>query len=229
MDWLDLFQFVMFFGVFFFFIFVVGYMIYQEKKRCDALKAMAPKMGFTYVERDNSIRDKFAHLNIFKRGHSHENRNVMVGIRDGVKVTLNDYSYASGSGKNKTHYSYTICIITDPTLRLPHFYLRRENSFFDYLGKLFGGQDINFPEDERFSSAFVLQGMVESETRNYFNDRIRSAFIKFAGTDTQVEAQNDSLIIHRGTKLPPEQWGSLLKDTFSVYEVLRDNESDLLA
>ena len=30
-------------------------------------------------------------------------------------------------------------------------------ALFDALGKLFGGQDINFDEDEAFSSAWVLQ------------------------------------------------------------------------
>ncbi len=229
MDWIsDNIELIAFFGLGALIFFAIGYAFYLDKKRREALKMMAPRMGFTYVERDNSFINGHKHLKMFSRGHGHSFTNVMEGEKYGVKVMLGDYHYTTGSGKNATHHNYTICIIRDKELTLPNFFLRREFGFLDSIGKLFGGQDINFPQDEKFSSSFVLQGTIESETRRFFNDRVRKAFLKFASTTTQVEAQDDSLIIHRGLPLEPDQWGSLLKDTFEVYEVLKKPEGDLL-
>ncbi len=229
MDWVINNVEIFIFGlVFFLFFCAVGYAIYQAKKRHDALAAMAPRMGFDFKPRDDSFRDSHSHLKMFSRGHSHRMTNVMEGVRDGIKVLLADYHYTTGSGKNSSSHDQTICIITDPDFKLPNFYLRREFSFLDYLGKLFGGQDINFKEDEKFSAAFVLQGTVEAETRSFFNSEVRNEFVKFAGQNIQVEGQDDSLIVHQSLTLEPEKWLALLKDAFAIYRALKNREGGLL-
>lgn len=209
-------------------IVMIVYSFYLARKRRDTIALIAPRMGFSFNERDDSFRSKHDYLKMFSRGHSHRLINVLQGERDGITVMLADYHYTTGSGKNSTHHSQTLCVISDASMQLPNFYLRQENKFFDYLGKLFGGQDINFPDDEAFSSAFVLQGTKESETRYLFKPEVRKAFMRFAGTSNQIEGQDDSLIIHRSTVLEPEKFSELLKDAFEIYHALKPTESNFL-
>lgn len=207
-------------------VLIFAYSYYAAKKRAEALRAIAARMGFEYQEKAGSLRSKYAHFNLFARGHSHRTINYLHGEKNEVEVSVTDYHYTVGSGKNASHYVQTICIIKDPNLDLPNFFVRRENKFFDYLGKLFGGQDINFPEDDKFSSAFVLQGKSEAETRNLFNHRVRDAFGKFSGTNAQIEGQGDSIIVHKGVVVKPEELPILLKDTFDVYYAIKARDTD---
>ena len=140
MDWITNNVEIFIFGlVFCLFFFAVVYALYLAKKRHDALAVLAPRMGFDFKTRDDSFRNSHSHLKMFSRGHSHRMTNVMEGVRDGIRGLLCDYHYTTGGGKNSSAHNQTICIITDPELKLPNFYLRREFSFLDYLGKLFGG------------------------------------------------------------------------------------------
>jgi len=222
----ELIPFFAFGGMIMFVVMILAYSYYAAKKRAEAMQAVAPRMGFTYQDKANEIKREYGHLNLFSRGHSHRVINCLKGERNGIEVSMADYHYTVGSGKNASHYSQTICIIKDPSFDLPNFFVRHENKFFDYLGKLFGGQDINFPEDEKFSSAFVLQGKVEAETRYLFNPRVREAFLKFAGTNSQIEGQGNSLIVHKGVIVKPEELSLLLRDTFDVYNAIKARDTD---
>ncbi|EKD81533.1 MAG: hypothetical protein ACD_39C01766G0001 [uncultured bacterium] len=222
----DYIPFFVFGGFILFFIVIVAYSHYAAKKRAEAFRAVAPRMGFTYQEKAGSLRNEYAHLNLFSRGHSQRAINYLRGEKNDVEVSIADYHYTVGHGKNSSHYAQTICIIRDPSLDLPNFFVRRENKFLDYLGKIFGGQDINFNEDEKFSSAFVLQGKSEVETRDLFNQRVRDAFSKFAGSDAQIEGQGDSIIVHKAMIIKPEELSYLLKDTFDVYYAIKARDTD---
>ena len=218
--------FFIFGGMILFVILLFVYSYYAAKKRAEAIMAIAPRMGFTYRDKAGHLKSEYTHLNLFSRGHSHRVINCLQGEKNGIEVSMADYHYTVGHGKGSTHYSQTICLIKDPSFDLPNFFVRRENKFFDYLGKLFGGQDINFPEDDRFSSAFVLQSKSEAETRNLFNQRVRDAFLKFAGTTAQIEGQGDTIIVHKGAISKPEEFSLLLKDTFDVYNAIKARDTD---
>ncbi|NCB39270.1 MAG: hypothetical protein EOM80_10905 [Erysipelotrichia bacterium] len=205
------------------FILTVLYTVYLAKKRREAFALLASKMGFSYTEEDQGFCGRFKHLKIFSRGHSQRAFNVLVGEKNNIKVEIADYYYTTGSGKNKSVTQQTVCVITDPELSLPHFFLRRELSILDFLGKMFGGQDINFPEDNAFSGAFVLQGIVENETRELFNKDIRGAFMRFAATNSQAEGLGHFLVFHRSVTLEPEQIPGLLKDTFDIYHAFKND------
>lgn len=207
----------------------VGLFLYAQfaaKKRAENMRLLAPRLGFVYSEKAQNLAD-YRRLKLFATGHSHRAINSLSGEKNGIQVDICDFHYTTGSGKNAHHYSQTLCLIKDPSLDLPNFFLRRENKFFDLLGKLFGGQDINFATDEKFSSAFVLQGKIEQETSRLFNQRVRDAFIEFAGTSIQVVGQGDALIIHDGTILAPQQILELLKNTFTVYHAFKARDTDM--
>ena len=71
----------------------------------------------------------------------------------------------------------TWLFVSNPDYKHPSFYVRDQHKYWDYLGKLLWGQDIDFNDDEIFSGMFVLQGEKEEEIRRLFGPNVRNAFI----------------------------------------------------
>lgn len=200
-------------AIFIFLIFL--YSRYQAQKRQDAWKIAARQMKFQFIETDNTELE-FGNFKIFTLGRRPSSINILIGKNDEDEIRTLDYEYTTGSGKNShTHYQ-TLCILRSKALNLPHFFTRKENSFFDFLGKLFGGQDINFTEDPTFSKAFVLQGENETAIRNLFNARIRRAFLQFEGTDMQIEGREDILLFNPCIPVEPMKVASLIMKAINV-------------
>jgi len=197
------------------FVLVIAFSLVQARKRKEAWQQAAQKMKFQFLEADNS-EDRFGQFKIFTLGRNRNSYNVLVGKSEHDEVRTLDYSYRTGSGKNSHTHTQTLCIIKSSELSLPHFFIRRENSFFDFLGKLFGGQDINFSEDPTFSKTFVLQGESEAAVRQLFDTRIRKLFLQFGGQNMQVEARGDTILFNPGELIEPANAPSLIMKAINV-------------
>jgi len=207
-----------------------AWLFYSEKKRIDTIKAMAEPMGFTYNRRDEKSIAFLKEFSLYCDGDDHQFNNVIDGTRNGVKVLMGEYDVIHGKrSNNRMHRPQTICVIEDAELALPHFMLRREMKVADAIGAMLGGQDINFADDKKFSAAFVLQGEKTEETRSFFTALVRSAFMKFANSETRVEGSGNRLLITRNIIIEPEKWSQLLKETFALYEILKKPEQDAKA
>jgi hypothetical protein len=207
-----------------------AWLFYSEKKRIDTIKAMAEPMGFTYNRRDETNVETIKNFSLFSDANDHAFNNVISGTRNGISVVMGEYDAVYGVRKNsRIHRTQTICLLADPDLSLPHFMLRREMKVSDAIGAMLGGQDINFADDKKFSAAFVLQGEKAEETSSFFTARVRSAFMKFANTETRVEGSGNRLLITRNIIIEPEKWSQLLKETFALYEILKKPEPDAKA
>jgi hypothetical protein len=191
-------------------IFITVIVLVLDKKRREAWMRVAAELGFTYVREDDGVVSHLGHFKLFQNGRAKTARNVLRGRMHQAELILTDYSYTTGSGKSKTTHTQTLCAVKSATLNLPHCFVRRENRVFDFLGKVFGGQDINFEEDPDFSKAFVLQGHDEPATRALFNSGVRQHFMQFKGTQMQFEAQGDTLLIHYGTRWKPDEIRALI-------------------
>lgn len=189
----------------------VGYVV--EKKRTEAMEQYAQSHGLVFEGTTTQLRDWVTGFKLFNQGHSRVLKNVMRGAKDQAALAVADYKYTTGSGKHSHTHNQTICVVRHPGLRVPHFFLRRQVALFDALGKMFGGQDINFDEDPAFSKAFVLQtNESEQEVRRYFNERARSHFTALAGRQVQVEAVGDTILIHFGKRLDVKDLDALVAD-----------------
>jgi hypothetical protein len=144
----------------------------------------------------------------------------MSGETNNVSVMISDYKYTTGSGKNSSTHTQTICIIKDPVLDLPVIYMRREHGFFDKLGEMFGGQDIDFADDPVFSKAFVLQGEEEERIKQVFTPELRSFLVDRSKEFSTFEAVKDSIMVSTGRYLKPEMGRELLELTFSIKQFL---------
>lgn len=116
-------------------------------------------------------------------------------------------------------YTQFYCL-SCPALNLPKFYMRDENAVLDtVIKKITGMQDINFEPDDKYSSAFILQGEVEKEVRDLFQPEIRNAFLELAGKGYSIDANNDALVVY-GNIQTEEEFAYLHKTMQSIVEKL---------
>ncbi|MBN2713230.1 MAG: hypothetical protein JXR97_12490 [Planctomycetes bacterium] len=200
---------------------VVAY--FNEKKRAQAWEDTAGRLGFSYFKKEDSILGRLGAMKIFSKGHSQHAKNVLKGDAGGIEVMLCDYQYTTGSGKNRTTHHSTLCMLSSQSLSLPHCFLRRQYKFFDFLGKLFGGQDIDFDEDPKFSELWVLQGENESDVRGVFNQQVREYFSDLGESKSnasfQFEAQGETLVVYKGKRIKPAEAEQLMSQAFDVLNI----------
>lgn len=195
--------------------------MHQKAKRARSIKEFGIEYGFSFEHTPGPFHSKFRNFKLFDSGRSQSCTNLLSGIKDNLKVYVFDFSYVTGSGKNRTHYMQTVCTVCDTRLiKIPHFFLRRERSFIDFFGKMFGGQDINFPEDKEFSDSFVLQGYNEADTRQLFDSKIRKEFLRFKHSDYRIEGDAQTIVVHKDLRLDVEQIRNLIQDTLYIHDII---------
>ena len=188
----------------FFLVAMIGLVLYvakldkeREKKRRNEIKAYCSSNGLKYNDigfKFLNIASGFALANM-NRGSGHQWLAEVYGKRDDLEFYIIDHSYITGSGKSRHLHHDTLCLIRDKNINIPCFYARTEDPIFDTIGKIFGGQDINFSEDKKFSSKFVLQGPVEADIRKFFTEPVRKAFVDFHHSSYQYESRKNSFLV----------------------------------
>ncbi|MAA80535.1 MAG: hypothetical protein CL916_14870 [Deltaproteobacteria bacterium] len=176
-----------------FIAFIIIYASRIAKKRAADILAIAQEKGYSYQSDDKNDEKMYMQYSFFRLFTSGRNRKAsnIISFQEGNKtITFFDYRYTTGSGKNKSTHLSTNIIIHQQNLHFPHFFIRRQVAVFDFLGKMFGGQDINYDEDEEFSKAFVLQGQDEEQTRKCFSrSENRFPFLIFEDQNVTFEAK----------------------------------------
>ncbi|MCC6332434.1 MAG: hypothetical protein IT380_00440 [Myxococcales bacterium] len=202
-------------------IVVIAYLAWlYEKKRTEAMEAYAQQRGWAFEGSASVLEAQLDAFKLFNQGHSRRLNNAMRGAKDQVAVAVADYRYTTGRGKNSHTHNQTICMVRVPGLALPHFFARRQVAFFDAIGKMFGGQDVNFEEDQAFSKAYVLQTQSGEETlRRSFNDRARAAFLGLANRNPQVEGVGEVLLLHFSRRLKVDEVDALVADAVNLVRV----------
>jgi hypothetical protein len=171
----------------FLFIIAIIQSIIDEKRR-KAIKDYCFKHGLRYSEVAGEIPSVAYHFSLLaEKGHTNKWQTEMAGERGDFSFTIFEHYYVTGYGKNRHTYIDTICVVSKPGVNMPQFFIRDEHMIIDSLGKLFGGQDINFTEDPTFSKEFVLQGMIEHDIRKFFNRKVRAAFVNKRTVGYQYE------------------------------------------
>lgn len=209
----DLFPFI-FFGAFILLAIGGGLLTWwANKRRRQAIEQYAIDKGFSYERDDNGQRRPFGHFALFARGQGRHSTNHLLrsDAVTGLQVLLADYHYSTRSSKNNNSTTrQTICLIKHPQIDLPQCSLRRQVRLLDSLGRLFGGQDIDFDDDPEFSRRFVLQGIDEAATRHAFDTTVRDWCCR-QKPNLQVECLGAAILVHHGHTLKPEAWGDLLR------------------
>jgi hypothetical protein len=191
----------------------------RERLRREAMAAWAGENGWS-VEAGGAPGE----LAAFQLGRQRGQRTLSVlrRRRDGLDVTVFDHVYVTGSGKSRTAHHQTVCVVGGEAARVPTFFLRRQVPFFDALGKLFGGQDVNFDDDPEFSRRYVLQSQAgEAPVRQAFTPSVRAHFVERASDRLVAEGAGGRLLVHRGVFLPPEQLSDFVDEAVAIHRLWR--------
>lgn len=199
-----------------------GYYSYkQEQKRTGEISALAEGLGLSFSPSGEAdLQNRLSALQLFKLGRDRRLSNLLSGETDEVRISIFDYRYTTGSGKQSHTTRVTIAALESPRLRIPGFTLRPEN-FFDKLGGLIGLQDIDFAEHPEFSHSFVLKGEDEEGIRKLFHRPLQDFFAARKGCC--VEAFSGRMIYYLpGKRRRPEEFAQLLEEAYQVYGVIVD-------
>ena len=176
---------------------VIGVYTWQkEKERTRVLQMTAVQLGWSFAATAplNMIAglERFA---LFSQGQSRQLKNFMYGEATGIKAAVFDYSYVTGSGKNRQTHAQSVVYLEAPYLSIPYFSLRPEN-FLLKIFTAFGYQDIDFGQRPEFSRQYILRGQDEQAIRRTFNDGLLSFYETYSGTST--DGGGNQLFIYRG-------------------------------
>ena len=207
-----------------FIAFAIGsiYWSYASSKRRTAdFKEQADQMGLQFVDDPNGkAYREFDKFKLFNRGRSRRMTNLVEGDSGDVKISIFDYRFTTGSGKQSTTHNQTIIALKSQLLGCPEFTMRPEG-FFDRIGSAMGLKDINFDTHPEFSKLFVLKGPDEAAIRNFFAPTVLEFFE--GQPKISLEASGDTMFFYRNrTRRKPEELKDLLAQAYEAFGVLAD-------
>ena len=186
-----------------------------EKKRTEALRAVAAAMGLDFsAGKDETMLAKMEVFSLFHKGHGRRMKNVMTTTADTARITIFDYQYTTGGGQHSQTHRQTVVSIESDALSLPNFALRPEG-VMQKIGAALGMQDIDFEGDPEFSNAFVLTGDDEESIRRFFDEELRESLAQRKGIC--VEVTPGLFIYHCGGRRKPEEIRELMNEAWTVH------------
>jgi hypothetical protein len=201
---------------------ILYYLIQRQRqhKRSNDLKYQADSLGYSFSENgDPSWLAKINNFYLFSQGHSKKFSNVMTGTYSHAPVTIMDYRYTTGSGKNSSTRTQTVLLFESSKAIFPDFELRPEN-LLDKIGSAFGSKDIDFESYPNFSKQYLLKGSNEPSIRAAFS---YSVTLFFEGNPGLCVASNrGQFLFYRAGKLAkPADIPSFLQQGYDIYSLFK--------
>ena len=197
----------------------------HERKRTDALRLAAQKMGFEFHPNgDTLLLSRLKRFHLFSTGRSRRMTNMLHGHAQGIELAIFDYKYTTGGGKNSHTWRQTVACFRSERLNLPDFSLRPEHVFHK-IGGLLGFQDIDIDQYPDFSRSYLLKGSDEEAVRGVFGDPVLAFYERTTGLST--EGAGDCLIHYRSSRrIKPSEVMSFMEDGFGVFELFAATGGD---
>lgn len=192
-----------------------------EKKRREAFAQSAEQMGLIFdPDGSQEFQAQLNKFQLFNTGRSRKMSNLIRGDSGDVKLSIFDYQYTTGSGKNTHTTKLTVSAIESDRLACPSFSLRPEN-FFDRIGGMLGFQDIDFESHPKFSKLFVLKGSDSEAVRRFFKPALIEYFETVPGI--VVEASPGIMFFHRSKLQKPDELKNLFAQAYEAYGRMVDS------
>lgn len=194
-------------------VMLIGYI--YEKKRTEALMAVAKKLNFSFSNSGRDITEhKHRSFQLFSKGRRRKVKNELWGNLNGNSVSVFGYQYTVGHGKESSTYKQTVVSLDCNKLNFPLFELKPEHTFHK-IGQIFGYQDIDFDSFPNFSKAYLLRGQDERKIRQLFTAKVINFFE--SNKNLCVEAENNTLIFYKpSTRCKPEDIAKFVEQGQSI-------------
>jgi hypothetical protein len=193
---------------------VLGYI--SARKRREAMAALAAKLGLCFDPgKDWDIARRYSFLDKLRAGSNRYTFNILSGNYQGHDVTIFDYHYRTGSGKNTQHH-YISFFILHLLASFPELVIGPEG-IFSKMAQALGYDDIDF-ESYEFSRKFC----VRCRDKKFAYDVCNARMIEYllSNTDLTIEIEGEALAISFGSRLAPEQIEPNLNRLITVRSIL---------
>jgi hypothetical protein len=198
---------------------VLGYL--HEKKRREAMVALAGARGWVWTDRDDRWCDVFSGAP-FGQGHNRQARHVMTGVHEGRGFVGFDYVYYTTETSTDSKGHTTRREVAHPYAVLglqvganvPRLSVSPEGFFGRTVGKLFGN-DIEL-ESEDFNRAFT----VSCPDRKFASDVLHPQMMEYLLQHPRLGwrfEQDSMLVIARGRRIPAQ-----IEATIQVMDAITD-------
>jgi len=181
---------------------VIAYLSYlQKKKRQEAFRALATRLGCRYyIEDPFGLSARYeGHFPTLKQGSRRYAYNVIDGLLDGRRMHLFDHhheTYSTDSkGNRTTHHHHRTFLCLEHDADLGRLEVRPEN-FLDRVGGFFGFDDIDF-ESEEFSRKYHVKADERKLAYDVFHPKMIEFFLHLG--DFKVTTSRNLALFRRGS------------------------------
>ncbi|MHC5054298.1 MAG: hypothetical protein ACYTKD_06230 [Planctomycetota bacterium] len=129
------------------------------RRRREEMTRLAHRLGYRFLPRGGErIPERLSSTRLFSKAQDRKVWNLIFGRRNGLEVSLFDYSHmasaASGSGRQSGTFDRSVVLVEVPNASFPSFLLRLEG-VIDKIKAAAGFEDIDFESDE-FSKRYYV-------------------------------------------------------------------------
>lgn len=204
---------------FFALIIVIGVLGYlNSMKRRQAMMALASRLGLHfYYQKDRDIPRRYRFLDKLRAGRDRYAFNILTGNYQDNDVTIFDYHYKTGSGKD-THHHYLSFFLLNLPILFPELVIVKEG-IFSKIGQALGYDDIDF-ESHEFSRKFC----VRSKDKKFAYDVCNAQMIEYllSNTDLSIEIEDNIIAISFNRRLSPDYIEPNLNRLIKVRSLMPD-------
>jgi hypothetical protein len=195
---------------------VLGYL--SSLKRREAMAAVAAKLGLQFApHKDRVLARRYEFLDKLRAGADRYAYNILSGDYQGHGVTLFDYHYRTGSGKD-THHHYISFFILHLSASFPELVIGPEG-FFSKIAQAVGYDDIDF-ESHEFSRRFC----VRCPDKKFAYDVCNARMIEYllSNADLAIEIEGGALAISFSSRLALDRIEPNINRLITVRSLLPD-------
>ena len=192
-----------------------GISAYYERKRSEALSAVAAQLGFTFSAKDQQQNPHLLmQTALFQKGHSKEFRNIMMGAAGSLRVVLFDYKYTVGGGRYSHTYRQTVAAYSKNGSQLPVIEIRQRGLWL----KMFSGKGMRFDSHPEFARRMYVRCADEMRAQGVFTPALLSFLDQIdPAKKWRFEGQGDTLLVYRSEKkVKPPDFQNFLNETSSL-------------
>ena len=200
------------------FIAVLVFGIISARKRREAMVALAAKLGLRFdPAKDRHLAKRYKFLDKLRRGSNRYAYNTLSGNYQGHEITVFDYHYQTGSGKDTHHHHFSFFIL-HLAATFPELVIGPEG-VFSKIAQAVGYDDIDF-ESHEFSKRFC----VRSSDKKFAYDVCNAQMIEYllSNRDFGIEIEGNVLGISFNRKLAPESIEPNLNRLVTVRSLMPD-------
>ena len=191
----------------------------RERERTEALRRVAETAGLSFEPTaDLDAVRALGDVQLFDRGHSRRVMNLMTGRFAGQPLTVFDYRYTTGGGKNQHTSTQTVVMLPAAKPSLPDLQMAPENPLYK-IAEVFGYQDIDIDSSPEFSRRYVVKGTDEAAIRAALYPNATSYFAEHEGWT--IEARSGTIAIYRASSRPkPDDFRMFIEEACTAARTL---------